>query len=92
MTQFAYPDVVKSASLDPPVAARGDFADAADYRGKFPDGRIGSNPGLATPDAGRRLYDAAVAAIAEDYLSWSAAEARPRGCSEGNQLAVLLSV
>ena len=70
MTQFAYPDVVKSASLDPPVAARGDFADAADYRGKFPDGRIGSNPGLATPEAGRRLYDAAVAAIAKDYLGW----------------------
>ena len=56
--------------LDPPVAPRGDFADAADYRRKFPDGRIGSNPGLATPEAGRRLYDAAVAAIAEDYLSW----------------------
>jgi creatinine amidohydrolase len=70
VTQFAYPDAVKSASFDPPVAPRGDFADAADYRRKFPDGRIGSNPGLATPEAGRRLYDAAVAAIAGDYLSW----------------------
>ena len=52
------------------MAPRGDFADAADYRRKFPDGRIGSNPGLATPEAGRRLYDAAVAAIAKDYLGW----------------------
>ena len=50
--QLAYPDVVKSASLDPPVAPRGFFADAADYRRKFPDGRIGSNPGLATPRSG----------------------------------------
>jgi creatinine amidohydrolase len=73
VTQFAYPDAIKSALLDPPVAPRGDFADAADYRRKFPDGRIGSNPGLATPEAGRRLYDAAVAAIAKDYLNWVAA-------------------
>jgi creatinine amidohydrolase len=70
VTQFAYPDAIKSAPLDPPVAPRGDFADAADYRRKFPDGRIGSNPGLATREAGRRLYDAAVAAIAKDYLGW----------------------
>src|SRR5713101_428228 len=74
VTQFAYPDAIKSALLDPPVAPRGgDFADAADYRRKFPDGRIGSNPGLATPEAGRRLYEAAVAAIAKDYLGWVAA-------------------
>ena len=73
VTQFAYPNAIKSATLDPPVAPRGDFADAADYRRKFPDGRIGSNPSLATPDAGRRLYEAAVAAISRDYLSWVAA-------------------
>jgi len=72
ITQFAYPDAIKSALLDPPVAPRGDFTDAADYRRKFPDGRIGSNPGLATPEAGRRLCEAAVAAIAKDYRSWVA--------------------
>jgi creatinine amidohydrolase len=73
VTQFAYPDAIKSAPLDPPTAPHGEFADAADYRRKFPDGRIGSNSALATPEAGRRLYDAAVAAIAKDYLSWVAA-------------------
>jgi creatinine amidohydrolase len=72
VTQFAYPDVIKSAPLDPPVAPWGDFADAADYREKFPDGRIGSNPALATPEAGRRLYDAAVAALTKDFLDWVA--------------------
>ena len=70
VTQFAYPDSIKSAMLDPPIAPRGDFGDAADYRRKFPDGRIGSNPGLATPEAGQRLYETAVAAIAMDYQSW----------------------
>jgi len=73
ITQFANPGAIKSALLDPQVAPRGDFADAADYRRKFPDGRIGSNPALATPEAGRRLYEAAVAAIAKDYRSWVAA-------------------
>jgi creatinine amidohydrolase len=73
VTQFAYPDAIKSVPLDPPVAPRGDFADAADYRRKFPDGRIGSNPALATPEAGRRLYETAVAAITKDYLGWVAA-------------------
>jgi creatinine amidohydrolase len=72
VTQFAYPDAIKSAALEPPIAPRGDFADAADYRRKFPDGRIGSNSGLATPEAGRRLYDTAVAAITKDYQSWVA--------------------
>jgi len=72
LTQFAYPDAIKSAILDPPVAPWGDFTDAADYRSKFPDGRIGSNSALATPEAGRRLYEAAVAAITKDYQSWTA--------------------
>ena len=72
LTQFAYPEAIKSAILDPPVAPWGDFADAADYRSKFPDGRIGSNSALATPEAGRRLYETAVAAVAKDYQSWAA--------------------
>jgi creatinine amidohydrolase len=72
LTQFAYPDAIKSAPLDPPVAPRGGFADAADYRRNFPDGRIGSNPALASAEAGRQLYDAAVAALTQDYLSWMA--------------------
>jgi creatinine amidohydrolase len=70
VTQFAYPEAIKSVPLDPVIAPRGDFSDAADYRRNFPDGRIGSNSALATPEAGKRLYDAAVAALTKDYLSW----------------------
>ena len=72
VTQFAYPAAIKRAPLDPPVAATGGFTDAEDYRRNFPDGRIGSNPALASPEAGKRLYDAAVAAVAEDYAKWVA--------------------
>ncbi|MGH7047505.1 MAG: creatininase family protein [Stellaceae bacterium] len=70
VTQFAYPEAIKSAPLDPQIAPHGGFTDAAEYRRNFPDGRIGSNSALATPEAGKRLYEAAVAALAKDYLAW----------------------
>jgi creatinine amidohydrolase len=72
VTQFAHPEAIKTARLDPPIAPRGDFADAADYRRHFPDGRIGSNSALATPEAGRRLYELAVAGLVKDYQNWLA--------------------
>jgi creatinine amidohydrolase len=72
VTQFAHPEAIKQAMLDPPIAPRGDFTDAADYRRNFPDGRIGANSALATPEAGERLYKAAVAGLAKDYQSWIA--------------------
>ena len=36
----------------------------------FPTAEFGSNPALASPEAGHRLDDAAVAALTKDYLSW----------------------
>jgi creatinine amidohydrolase len=72
VTQFAYPEAIKSAPLDPEIAPRGNFSDAAEYRRNFPDGRIGSNSALATPQDGKRLYDLAVAGLTKDYLGWIA--------------------
>jgi creatinine amidohydrolase len=59
-------------TLDPPSAPYGSFADAADYRRAFPDGRIGSNPGLSSVEAGKRIYRAAVEALTADYRAFSA--------------------
>ncbi len=73
LTWHAYPEAARPMQLDPPVAPNGEFTDAADYRRAFPDGRIGSNPGLASIDAGRRLLDAAVEGLAQDYRAWVAA-------------------
>lgn len=56
--------------MTPKVAPGGTINDAFDYRRQFPDGRIGSDPSLATPDAGRQLYEAAVADLAEDYRAF----------------------
>jgi len=72
VTQFAHPDAIKQVVLDPPIAPRGEFTDAIDYRCNFPDGRIGANSALASPEAGKRLYDAAVAGLAKDCAKWLA--------------------
>jgi creatinine amidohydrolase len=72
VTQFAHPDAIKRAALDPPIAPRGDFTDAADYRRNFPDGRIGANSALGTPEAGKRFYNIAGAGLAKDYQRWVA--------------------
>jgi len=72
LTQYAFPETIKRAEMSPRIAPRGAFHDALDYRARFPDGRIGSDPSLATPDAGRRLYEAAVADLSEDYRAFVA--------------------
>ncbi|MGQ0664497.1 MAG: creatininase family protein [Pseudomonadota bacterium] len=73
LTWHAYPEAIKRVALDPPVAPSGEFSDADDYRRNFPDGRIGSNPGLATPQAGKRLLAAAVRELGDDYRAFIAA-------------------
>jgi creatinine amidohydrolase len=72
LTWFAHPEAAMPMTLDPPVAPKGGFTDADDYRRNFPDGRIGSNPGLASTAAGKRFYDVAVSEIAAEYKEWVA--------------------
>jgi creatinine amidohydrolase len=67
LTWHAYPDAARPMTLDPRRAPSGDFGDAADYRRRFPDGRIGSDPSLASVEAGARLYAAGVEDAIEDY-------------------------
>ncbi|MGK7297008.1 MAG: creatininase family protein [Candidatus Wenzhouxiangella sp. M2_3B_020] len=60
LTWYAHPDRARDDRLEPEQAPDGDIRDAAGYRATFPDGRIGSNPGLASVEHGERLYRAAV--------------------------------
>ncbi len=71
LTQYAYPESIKSAEMDPPIAPTGPIYDAADYRRRFPDGRIGSNPSLANPDAGKALFERALRGIVSDYTQFA---------------------
>ena len=70
LTFFAYPAEVKSTNMSPTLAPRGSIRDADDYRAQFADGRIGSNPALATVAAGERLFEACVTDVLEDYGSF----------------------
>jgi creatinine amidohydrolase len=71
ITQSAYPDSIKSAVLTPKIAPTGPIRDALDYRARFPDGRIGSDPTLASPDKGAQLIQAASAALLQDVADFS---------------------
>src|SRR5690606_18578104 len=72
-TFHAYPDAVKQAEMSPRVAPNGSFTDAADYRSRFPDGRIGSNPALASAAHGKTIMDAVVPDLVESYRAFLAA-------------------
>ncbi|MEM9744020.1 MAG: creatininase family protein [Pseudomonadota bacterium] len=70
VTQYAYPKHIKSAPLAPEIAPTGPFTDAQDYRNRFPDGRIGSNPALATPEAGETIAQLAAKEVIADFRAF----------------------
>jgi creatinine amidohydrolase len=73
VTQFAFPDSIKQAALEPALAPKSSgFADAADFRRRYPDGRVGSDPTLSRPDHGERLFNTAVEGLIEDYRAFLA--------------------
>ena len=74
LTYYAYPEHVKSAEMTPKIAPNGPIYDADDYRRRFPDGRIGSDPSLATVEKGARIYRVALDEIKEDYRKFAEGE------------------
>ncbi len=71
ITQSAYPDSIKSAVCTPRIAPTGPIRDALDYRARFPDGRIGSDPSLASPSKGAQLIAGAAAALLQEFAEFS---------------------
>lgn len=70
VTQYIYPEAIKQASLSPEVARGHSIYSATDFRNRYPDGRMGSNPALATPEHGKQFYDAAVKELSHGYLQF----------------------
>ena len=70
LTWHAYPEAERRAELKPKLAPTGPIRDARDYRQHFPDGRIGSDPSLASRDHGQRLYKAGLADALADYQAF----------------------
>ncbi|MBN8890491.1 MAG: amidase [Rhodospirillales bacterium 70-18] len=73
LAQYYQPGAIKHAQMTPKVAPTApQFFEAADYRARFADGRIGSDPSLSSPEHGKRLYDAAVDDMVEAYQAFMA--------------------
>ncbi len=70
LTQYVYPESIKQAPLAPHVASGHPIYSAVDFRRRYPDGRMGSNPALATPEHGKQFYDLAVKELSNDYLKF----------------------
>jgi len=72
VTQWAYPDHIKAANYAPQIAPTGPIREALDFRARYPDGRMGSDPAQATPEKGGELVRAAAAALTRDVASFAA--------------------
>ena len=77
LTYFGFPEDaerVRQDKLTPEIAPEGPIYDADDYRRRFPDGRIGSDPTLATVEIGEKLFEASVDAISKKYQTFLGAD------------------
>lgn len=70
LTQYVYPEFIKQAPLSPEVSSDHRIYSATDFRRRYPDGRMGSNPALATPEHGQQLCERAVKEITQAYLDF----------------------
>ncbi|MBL0968614.1 MAG: creatininase family protein [Brevundimonas sp.] len=71
VTQAAYPQRIKVADYSPQIAPNGPIRDALDYRARFPDGRIGSDPAQASPEKGQQIIDLAAPALIKDVQAFT---------------------
>ncbi|MFB2896068.1 creatininase family protein [Aerosakkonemataceae cyanobacterium BLCC-F50] len=74
VTQFVYPEAIKQGQLSEEVGKGHAIYGAVDFRKRYPDGRMGSNPALATPEHGKQFYDLAVKELSNGYLEFLNAE------------------
>ena len=72
VTWFGYPEAVKQVAMSPRIAPNGPILDAEDYRRRFPDGRIGSDPSQASIEAGEKIVAAAVKAVVGEFKQFAA--------------------
>ncbi len=70
LTQYLYPESIKQAPLSSEVASGYPIYSAANFRQRYPDGRMGSNPDLATPEHGKQFYELAVKDLTNSYLEF----------------------
>ena len=72
VSYFGYPEAVKRVEMTPKIAPVGPILDAEDYRRRFPDGRIGSDPSQATVEAGEKIVAVAAKALITEFNAFAA--------------------
>ena len=65
-----YPDHIKAADLSDHIPESGSVYGPEDFRKRYPDGRMGSDPSLAGPELGLRLREAIVPDLSARYRSF----------------------
>ncbi|AIB35973.1 creatininase family protein [Pseudomonas simiae] len=78
VTQWAYPESIKSAAYTPQIANSGPIREAHDFRSRFPDGRMGSDPGQASVEKGGELVKLAAESLVRELEAFSR-ESAPLG-------------
>ena len=70
VTQWAYPDFIKSAEYSPRIANWGPIREALDFRARHPDGRMGSDPAQASIEKGRQLVALAAQGLVQEVKAF----------------------
>jgi len=71
---FVHPDQARLSELGSEAPATSSFYGPEDFRRRFPDGRMGSDPSLASADRGRLIYESVVEELAESCRAFMDAE------------------
>ncbi|ANI15328.1 amidase [Pseudomonas citronellolis] len=70
VTQWAYPDFIKSAEYSPRIANWGPIREALDFRARHPDGRMGSDPAQASIEKGQQLVALAARGLVQEVQAF----------------------
>ena len=66
LTLHLEPSLIKKQKKLPDIPSAGPIYSFQDFRKRYPDGRMGSDPFLATPKHGARLLNLAAKALSQD--------------------------
>ena len=72
VTWYSFPDQQRDVELGPLEKVTRAYQGPEDFRELFPDGRMGSDPSLATPEDGKRLVLTAVDELSGLYRKFAA--------------------
>ena len=70
ITLKLHPDLIEKQNKLPEASPSGPIFGPEDFRIRYPDGRMGSDPYLADPEHGQLLLDKAATALTKDFLKF----------------------